>query len=539
MRARLLVLLLGAALLSAAAALRGTEYDEAYSLFLLAGTPRPAWPTAPFRAGAIRNVLAGHAGLPTIARALRRTDVHPPLYFWSLALWRRVVGGGLFGLRLFSVGCALAALALVGAIARRVGVPPAAAMAFTLGCYGFVYTGAIARDFALAEALVLGGVWLALGARGRPAARAAAAGFVLGAACFANYLAAFQAAAVGLWLLSGRGGAASREPPDEVSAPASRATIVALTRRGPAIACLAGLLAWLPAGLWFFLAQRDSRAGQFPPFRWLPSLRLLARDGAGAVFGGRPLYLPGAGRVLAGGALALLLAALAGLVLARWRLVAAGPARALLGLAALAPPVGLLALGLVFDSTPIELRYLAFATPFLGLLLAGALGSLPRRAGRAIGAGVACVQALALAGLLLGGETMQPARATAAAAARLAGRSGLVVLSRGNDGVGAVGPFLIEAPPWLHVLVADRAARAAVLRRVAGRYPRVVVAELSVDAASRAARRRLRAAFAGPGFREAPESWAGAGPSRPELRLFTPVTPRQAPGGPATISAAR
>ena len=32
----------------------------------------------------------------------------------------------------------------------------------------------------------------------------------------------------------------------------------------------------------------------------------------------------------------------------------------------------------MFDTTPIELRYLAFATPFIALLLAGALASLPR-----------------------------------------------------------------------------------------------------------------------------------------------------------------
>jgi hypothetical protein len=45
----------------------------------------------------------------------------------------------------------------------------------------------------------------------------------------------------------------------------------------------------------------------------------------------------------------------------------------------LAPPVGLLLLDVIFNSTPIELRYLAFATPFPGLLLAGALASLPHR----------------------------------------------------------------------------------------------------------------------------------------------------------------
>ena len=42
-------------------------------------------------------------------------------------------------------------------------------------------------------------------------------------------------------------------------------------------------------------------------------------------------------------------------------------------MAAAAPPLGLLLLGFVFDNAPIELRYLAFATPFIGLLLAAAL----------------------------------------------------------------------------------------------------------------------------------------------------------------------
>ena len=49
-------------------------------------------------------------------------------------------------------------------------------------------------------------------------------------------------------------------------------------------------------------------------------------------------------------------------------------------------------------------------------------------------------------------ETMQPARATAIAAASLVG-DGVVLLPHGNDGVGIVGAFAVEAPPALRLLV--------------------------------------------------------------------------------------
>ncbi|MDQ2804619.1 MAG: glycosyltransferase family 39 protein [Pseudomonadota bacterium] len=198
----LAALLLVAAVLTGAAALRSFEYDEAYSVFVTSGTPRPDWPTTPFRVGETRGPFTAHAGFTEVARALRQTDVHPPLYFWVLAAWRRVVGDGLLALRLLSVLCGLAALAAVGGIARQAGVPAASAMLLTAGCYGFAYTSAIARGFALAQALALAGVLLALVAAERGRGRTAfAAGLVLGAASFTNYLSAFVGIASLLWLL--------------------------------------------------------------------------------------------------------------------------------------------------------------------------------------------------------------------------------------------------------------------------------------------------------------------------------------------------
>ena len=132
-----MVLLLAASVLTTAAWNRGAEYDEQYTLFVISGTPRPIWPTSVFPAGDVARVQAGHAGLAMIARDLRHTDVHPPLYFWAASVWRWVVGDGLFAIRMLSVCCSLGALAAVGAIARRCGIQPALAMLLTLGCYGF------------------------------------------------------------------------------------------------------------------------------------------------------------------------------------------------------------------------------------------------------------------------------------------------------------------------------------------------------------------------------------------------------------------
>ncbi len=508
-------LLIGAGVLLATAALRGAEYDEGYTMLLAAGTPRPAWPAGIFTAGEARAVFAGHAGLAEIARALRATDVHPPLYFWAVAAWRWLAGPSLLGVRLLSVLCGVLALALVGRIARLARIPPAGAMLLTVGCYGFAYTGAIARDFALAQALSLAGVWLALRAeasradtppplegggwgegsllsqqrmhqprrplppapthKGRgsialvptPVPLALAAGLCLGAASLSNYLAVFVAGAVLLWLL-----------------PRWRACLAAA----------AGFAAFLPADLWFFLVQRDSRPGQFPDFSLLSSLPRLAQYGAANLFGGLPLYVPGPARQSVTAALAAVAVLLVGLVAVRWQRIGAPHARNLLTLGALASPVGLLLLGLACNSTPIELRYLAFATPFAGLLFAGALASLPRRWCLGLGGALLALQAAALIGLMTRQETMQPAHGTAIAAAALA-EGGVVLLPRGNDGVGVVAAFVNEAPDQLRLSIVQPTDTQQQLDARISAANRVVLALIGVDAESRATSAMLRAVF--------------------------------------------
>lgn len=414
-------LLLGVVVLTAAAWLRSAEYDEQYTLFLTAGTARPIWPTTAFPAGLVAEVQAGHGSLAGIARDLRATDVHPPLYFWAVAGWRYLFGPGLFMARMFSVLCGVVSLALVGALAGRVsGAREASARAvlISVGCYGFSYTNAVARGFAPAETLLLAGMLLLL--RRRPAL----AGLPLGAACACNYLASFSATAA-----------------------------VVATKGWRAIP---GVLPFVALDAWFFAAQHGSRDGQFPPFRLLPGLARLAEYQTAAIFGALPLYVDGVWRIVVTGVVAMAAVWLLPSVLHGNRAILAAGA---------APPIGLMVLGIVFNNTPIELRYLSFGLPFVAVLLA----EIPRPLLHAL-------QAAGIAGLLLSPRSMQPAR-LAAEAAEVLPKGATLLVPYGNDGVGIVGAFGIEAQPGL----------AMQLLRVGDRLPnRFFLATLAQDRDSRA-----------------------------------------------------
>ncbi len=220
--------------------------------------------------------------------------------------------------------------------------------------------------------------------------------------------------------------------------------------------------------------------GQFASFDAVSGVIRLAEYTAANLLGGLPWYLDGAARTAAYLALAMVLAGLLTLTVWRWRYISTPGSRLLFAMAVAAPPTGLLALGFVFNNTPIELRYLSYCMPFLGLLLAGMFAALPRRAGRAASAAVLVIQAMALIGLMTRPETMQPARATAIAAASLV-RDGVVMLPHGNDGVGIVGAFAIESPTSMRLLIVGKDESLEIEH---GRhyFPRVVLALVGQDA---------------------------------------------------------
>ncbi|MGO9816848.1 MAG: hypothetical protein ACLPJJ_04635 [Acidocella sp.] len=442
-----LFLCTAAALLLAIAWFRALEYDEAYSLFLTAGHARPAWPQGIFTPGAVRWLYAGGAGFGQVAHDLRAGDVHPPLYFWALDVWRRVFGPSWFAARALSVLFTLGTLALLARLAAVLDVPVLPALGLTLLSYGFAYTGVVARGFALAQLCDVAGVLLLARARGWRGALAG--GVALGAASFTNYLAVFTACAALLWLCRAR------------------------WRVLPA--ALAGFVPFLPLDAWFFLAQRGSRAGQFVAFDASHALALLAKDSGAAIFGGLPVY---AGAFALPVALALLALVLAGFVCVVRRRHASAMLCALL---ALATPAGLLALGLIFHNTPIEIRYLAFAIPWVALMFAAALP-------RPLLTVMLAVQGCAIAGLAFATATMQPQGLVARAAAAYPGA--LVVVPFGNDGVGVPGPFIAAAPDSMRLLL-FRAGRAL---NVQGER-QVILATIGADDSSRAASAQMLSAL--------------------------------------------
>jgi hypothetical protein len=438
-----IALLAAALLLGAAAYLRAPEYDEAYSIFLTAGDARPAWPSGVFQPKDVRALYQGHASMAQIAKNLRYGDVHPPLYFWTLELWRRIAGPSWFAARLLSVLYTLGALGALAWLAAQAEIPVIPAILIALLSYGFAYTGIVARGFALAQLLnVLGLALIFAAARKDRAVPALTGGMLLGAASFSNYLACFTGLAALLWLL--------------------------LENRRRLIPAAIGFALFLPADLYFFVAQKSSRIGQFVAFSWPRALVHLAKDSGAALFGGLPLY---AGRfdVVVAVALGLLFYACLSLVWWRWR-----PPYKLFAMAAAATPLGLLALGLIFHNTPIEIRYLAFSLPFVALLFAG----LPKP----LLIVLLAVQACAIFGLVTAASTMQPQGLAARQIGALHMPGALVLLPYGNDGVGIPGPFIAAASDNMQILLIKPGKPPNL-----SRAQNIILPILTVDAASRTA----------------------------------------------------
>ncbi|MGG5823995.1 hypothetical protein [Falsiroseomonas sp. HW251] len=486
---RAAVLLLALVVLGAGAALRSAEYDESYTRLVTSPVPRPDWPDRPFTPEEARPRLDAVANASVIARNLRETDVHPPLYFWLAGAWRAAGGTSVEALRALSVLLSLGAVAAFMAAAAAAGLPPVATGLLTALSYGFAYTGGVARGFALAHLLIgLAALAVLRAWRGRSAGLAALGGLAAGAASCANYLAAFPGAAMLAWL---------------VVAPLP-------WRDRLRLAAAAGVPFLLAQGvnLHFFLAQRASRPGQFEPFRPLDAIASLARFNLANLLGALPLYLMPPWSTLAAAGLAAL-ALGAGLAVAlRWRAI--GPTRWFWLAGFAAPSLGLLLLAATAGAMAIELRYLAFAAPFAAALVAGAAAGWQRRAPRlaplALGLLLA-VQAAGVAGMALHPETRQGYRESLAAAApSLPG--GLLLVPIGNDGVGLVGAVLAEAPRDQPILLLREAEAATLPARVAT-WPRLVLLGLhDRDGARQLA--AARAALLGAGWTVAATPWRDA-----------------------------
>jgi hypothetical protein len=471
----LATLVFASLLLTLAADLRPPEYDEAYSIFLTAGDPRPAWPQGVFHPA---DVKAFYQGTPTpekIARDLRTGDVHPPLYFWALEYWRRLAGPSWFAARMLSVLFSIAALTALAWLATLAEIPAATTILITVLSYGFAYTGIVARGFALAQLLNILGMALSLKAtKTQKPTYAFAAGLSFGAAGFSNDLSIFVGASMVFWLCLAMRSASLR---------ASRKACIRTKRSNPSFHApnerrptktqtaltVLGLALFLPPIAYFFKAQRNARIGQFTAFSPTHAFFLLAKDSGAALFGGLPLYAGRAGDLVTA-ALFVLIAICAAYTIKNWR-----PSLYPFAIATIATPIGLLALGFMFNNTPIEIRYLAFSLPFLALLLAQ---TLPRRLLYIL---LTC-ETCAIAGLIFAPATLQPQAIAARQAGKFITPSPLILLPFGNDGVGIPGPFIAAAAAnaRLQLIKPDRLPNLAAERHV-------ILVTIAIDAASKQA----------------------------------------------------
>ena len=349
-----------------------------YTLLLAAGTPRPAWPSGflpPSRRGRVRR----HAGLAEIARDLRATTCIR-LYFWAVAAWRWVGGRGLFGVRLLSVGFS---------VWRWSWWRDRAVRAQSAGRRGSADCGVLRlrlhrRDragFRTRAGVVAGGVWLAVRGEGRvvemevdaelvktPPLEGRGLGGGVGApgkirAIFGSDPSPPPRSALRPKPTRG-GGDPPFSPPPPLLRPLPRRRDAQQLPGGVRRRCRPALAAPRPRALaatsvGFALFLRGSlvlpRPARQPAGR--VSAVLAARQPAAPrpilrrqLFGGLPLYAPHAATAVAiPGRLAVLLA---GLIALRWRRIGTPRPRLLLALAAVAPPAGLLLLGLAFNSTP-------------------------------------------------------------------------------------------------------------------------------------------------------------------------------------------
>jgi hypothetical protein len=159
---------------------RAIWYDEAITLLETAGHAIPSWSSLPTPAATQKELLVGSPTFGEVAAGLRETDVHPPVYYGLLSIWRRWAGDSIDTARLFSVFWSTATVILLFMLLR---------------------VSAFSRPFwpSLVYALSSGAVHYAHEARNYSLAMF----FIVSAACFTYFLTYFEfERRLYFWLLS-------------------------------------------------------------------------------------------------------------------------------------------------------------------------------------------------------------------------------------------------------------------------------------------------------------------------------------------------
>jgi hypothetical protein len=130
-------------------------YDEAITLLTTSGHATPDWPLGLLQ-------FKPTANLVKILAQLYTDDVHPPLYFWTLAIWRVLFGGSLEVARWMSTLFALATLGMLYRYSIEIGMrwPSLPVIIYAVSAVGLRYAYN-ARPYAMATFLIVLTLFLA------------------------------------------------------------------------------------------------------------------------------------------------------------------------------------------------------------------------------------------------------------------------------------------------------------------------------------------------------------------------------------------
>ena len=135
---------------------RAIWYDEAITLLETAGNPVPTWSALPTPAASQKKLMVGSPSLGEVATGLRETDVHPPVYYGLLSIWRQIAGESIEAARLFSVFWSTASVTLLYLLLHAFGFsrPFWPSLIYSLSS-GAVHYGHEARNYSLAIFFVI------------------------------------------------------------------------------------------------------------------------------------------------------------------------------------------------------------------------------------------------------------------------------------------------------------------------------------------------------------------------------------------------
>lgn len=456
---------------------RSIWYDEAITLMVTSGQSRPDWPDEPVSVGTLAPLLESNASPGAIVDQTRRFDAHPPLGYLAFAGWKRLFGPSIEAARGLSLLASLFAVVCLYSILRRLRTPGAWALTLVYAVStGAVHSGHEARAYALANAVLLGAVWMGVRAvaEGSTSGSRWGVGFAVGTglltalAFHLNYVTLFSTGALlawvswRLWRLSARRVAPRR--------------VVAML-----VVSLAGGLLALPT----ILTQRQSGMSNVEGFAgWGASLRALGQMNLEIL--GLPTPEPGWRVALAW------MVALSGVVgsFVVWRQedrssgVQLSPGvRLLWVMLAAAPSLGVLALDVLLDRQFHLPRYLVFAGPALAVLVGYGLvrsaEDAPTRSGRHLARGLlALLVALLVSNTNWAGLELCPnhqfGSTTRSLAQRIVSDSSPEVVVLLGEGAGHGAPAevvyeLLHLDPTIQVATFRRPEEVApLLERVAG-----------------------------------------------------------------------